>query len=49
LSLPPGAYTIVFRSATYAAPVVTQLTLEPSSERGVHVDFREAEPRVSLR
>ncbi len=47
--LAPGAYVLTFRNDTYGQPVVTRVTLAPASARSVHVDFREAEPRVSVR
>jgi serine/threonine protein kinase len=49
LKLPPGVYVLTFRNDTYGEPVVTRVTLEAGASRSVHVDFREAEPRVSIR
>ncbi len=49
LSLPPGVYVLTFRNDTYGMPVVTRVNMEAGGERSVHVDFREVEPRVSVR
>lgn len=49
LSLPPGVYVLTFRNDTYGMPVVTRVNIEAGTERSVHVDFREVEPRVSVR
>jgi serine/threonine-protein kinase len=49
LKLPPGAYSITFRSATFGAPVATQVELAPGASRAVHADFRAAEPTVTVR
>jgi serine/threonine-protein kinase len=49
LKLAPGVYVVTFRNDTYGAPVVTRVTLTAGGERSVHVDFREVEPRVSVR
>jgi hypothetical protein len=49
LKLPAGAYTVRFESATYGSPVSTHVTLLDGAMRSVHADFREAEPRISVR
>jgi hypothetical protein len=49
LKLASGVYVLTFRNDTYGQPVVTRVTLAPGVARSVHVDFREAEPRVSVR
>lgn len=49
VSVPAGAYTVTFRSPTYGEPLVASVELPPGAERRVHADFREAEPRVSVR
>jgi len=49
LRLPAGAYTITFENVTYAAPVRAEVIVEEGARRSVHADFREAEPRVSVR
>jgi hypothetical protein len=49
LKLPAGAYIVRFESATYGSPVSTQVTLSDGAQRSVHADFREAEPRISIR
>jgi hypothetical protein len=49
LRVPPGAYTVTFSSETYSGPIATRVTLEPGASRGVHADFRDAVPRVSVR
>jgi len=49
LSLAPGIYVVTFRNDTYGMPVVARVNLEAGSERSVHVDFREVEPRVIVR
>jgi hypothetical protein len=49
LKLPPGAYSVTFRSPTFGAPVVAQVELSPGASRSVHADFRAAEPTVSVR
>jgi hypothetical protein len=40
---------VTFESATYGAPVSAAVTLADGGLRSVHADFREAEPRVSVR
>lgn len=49
LKLPPGSYSVTFRSPTFGAPVVAQVELGAGASRGVHADFRAAEPTVSVR
>lgn len=49
VALPAGVYVLTFRNDTYGMPVVTRVNIEAGSERSVHVDFREVEPRVSVR
>jgi hypothetical protein len=49
LKLPPGVYSVSFESATYGAPVTASVSLADGAQRSVHADFREAEPRISIR
>ncbi|HET9930657.1 MAG TPA: protein kinase [Polyangiaceae bacterium] len=49
LSVPPGVYVLTFRNDTYGMPVVARVNMEAGGERSVHVDFREVEPRVTVR
>jgi eukaryotic-like serine/threonine-protein kinase len=49
LKLPPGSYSVTFRSPTFGAPVVTQVELDAGTSRSVHADFRAAEPTVTVR
>jgi hypothetical protein len=49
LRVPAGSYTVTFRSETYAAPVVARVVVESGLSRSVHADFREADPRVTVR
>jgi hypothetical protein len=49
LKLPPGSYSVTFRSPTFGAPVVAQVELLAGALRSVHADFRAAEPTVSVR
>jgi len=49
LKLPPGAYSVTFRSPTFGAPVVARIELSSGASRSVHADFRAAEPTVSVR
>lgn len=49
LKLPPGSYSVTFRSATFGAPVATQVELAAGGSRSIHADFRAAEPTVSIR
>ena len=49
LKLPPGAYTVTFRSPTFGEPVVAHVELAPAAARSVHADFRAAIPTVAVR
>lgn len=49
LKLPTGIYVLTFRNDTYPEPVVARVLLDAGQERSVHVDFRDVEPRVSVR
>jgi hypothetical protein len=49
LRLPSGTYTVTFASATYGTPVTTQVAISEGTLRSVHADFREAEPRLTIR
>ena len=49
LELPPGRYSVTFRSATFGAPVATQVVLATGVLRSIHADFRAAEPTVTVR
>jgi serine/threonine-protein kinase len=49
LSLPPGAYSVTFRSPTFGEPVAARVELTAGSSRGVHADFRAAIPTVQVR
>ncbi len=49
LSLKAGTYRVTFRNATYGPPVATRVTLLDGRAQVVHADFREAEPRVTVR
>ena len=49
LKLPPGSYSLTFRSPTFGAPVVAQVELSAAVSRSVHADFRAAEPTVTVR
>jgi serine/threonine-protein kinase len=49
LALPPGVYVVTFRNDTYGMPVVARVNVDADHERSVHVDFREVEPRVTVR
>lgn len=49
LKLPPGSYSVTFRSPTFGAPVVAQVDWGAGSSRSVHADFRAAEPTVTVR
>jgi hypothetical protein len=49
LKLPPGSYSVTFRSPTFGAPVVAQVELGAGVSRSVHADFRAAEPTVTVR
>jgi serine/threonine-protein kinase len=49
LKVPPGTYSITFRSPTFGEPVVARLELSASASRSVHADFRAALPTVQVR
>jgi hypothetical protein len=49
VKLPPGVYSVTFRSATFEGPVSARVELQPGVLRGVHADFRAAVPRVIVR
>lgn len=49
LALSPGSYRVVFRNETYGPPVATRVELQAGALLRVHADFREAEPRVTVR
>jgi serine/threonine-protein kinase len=46
LKLPPGVYSVTFRSATFGEPVVARVELGAGASRSVHADFRAALPTV---
>jgi hypothetical protein len=49
LSLKPGSYRITFRNGAFGPPVVAPITIAPGTSRSVHADFRQIEPRVTVR
>lgn len=49
LHVPAGPYTVTFRSDTYDSPVVARVVVQEGVSRSVHADFREADPRVTIR
>jgi hypothetical protein len=49
LKLPPGSYSVTFRSATFGDPVMARVDLAPAASRSVHADFRAALPTVVVR
>ncbi|RYZ07192.1 MAG: serine/threonine protein kinase [Myxococcales bacterium] len=49
LKLPPGAYSVTFRSPTFGEPVAARVELGASASRSVHADFRAAVPTVQIR
>lgn len=49
LKLPAGVYVLTFRNQTYPEPVVARVLLGAGDARSVHVDFRDVEPRVTVR
>lgn len=49
LKLPPGSYSVTFRSPTFGEPVMARVELASSSSRSVHADFRAAIPTVAVR
>jgi serine/threonine protein kinase len=46
LKLPPGVYSVTFRSSTFGEPVVARVELGAGASRSVHADFRAALPTV---
>lgn len=46
LKLPPGVYSVTFRSPTFGEPVVARVELGAGASRSVHADFRAALPTV---
>lgn len=49
LKLPPGAYSVTFRSPTFGEPVAARVDLGAAASRSVHADFRAAIPTVQVR
>jgi hypothetical protein len=49
LKLPPGGYSVTFRSPTFGEPVVARVELAAGASRSVHADFRAAMPTVVVR
>jgi len=49
LKLPPGVYSVTFRSPTFGDPVATRVELGAGATRSVHADFRAALPTVVVR
>jgi eukaryotic-like serine/threonine-protein kinase len=49
LSLPPGSYSVTFRSPTFGEPVMARFELVAGGSRSVHADFRAAIPTVAVR
>jgi eukaryotic-like serine/threonine-protein kinase len=49
LKLPPGVYSVTFRSATFGDPVAARVELPDGASRSVHADFRAAIPQVVVR
>jgi serine/threonine-protein kinase len=49
LRLPPGKYSLTFRSPTFGSPVVASVDVASGAKRSVHVDFRAALPTVDVR
>lgn len=49
LSVPPGSYSLTFRSPTFGEPVVARVELAAGVSRSVHADFRAAIPTVAVR
>jgi serine/threonine-protein kinase len=49
LSLPPGTYSVTFRSPTFGEPVMARVELLAGASRSVHADFRAAIPTVAVR
>ncbi|HEY5374004.1 MAG TPA: serine/threonine-protein kinase [Polyangiaceae bacterium] len=44
-----GKYLVVFRNDTFGTPVSAQVMVVAGGNHGVHADFRQAEPAVSVR
>ena len=49
LKVPVGRYQIVFRNDTFGVPLSAQVMVVAGAGRGVHADFRQAEPVISVR
>jgi hypothetical protein len=49
LKLPPGVYSVTFRSPTFGDPVAARVELGAGATRSVHADFRAALPTVVVR
>ena len=49
LRLAPGSYTVTFNSPTYDAPLVTRVDMLSGAVLRIHADFREADPRLTVR
>jgi serine/threonine-protein kinase len=49
LPVPPGTYSVVFRSPIFGEPVATQVDLRAGESHSVHADFRAAVPTVVVR
>ena len=49
VALPPGIYSVTFRSPTFGDPVVARVELSAGVSRSVHADFRAAIPTVVVR
>jgi hypothetical protein len=49
LLLPPGTYSVVFRSPIFGEPVGTQVDLSAGESHSIHADFRAAVPTVVVR
>jgi serine/threonine protein kinase len=49
LKLPPGSYSVTFRSPTFGEPVVARVELSANASRSIHADFRAAIPTVAVR
>jgi hypothetical protein len=49
ITLPPGIYSVTFRSPTFGEPVVARVELGAGASRSIHADFRAALPTVVVR
>jgi len=49
LELPPGRYSISFRSATFEQPVAETVDLIANTSKSFHADFRAAVPTLQKR